>query len=455
MELGALLTIERIVLDTIGMQAIPGLAILVADHGQVVFSGGYGRRDLADARPVEERTTFSIASISKQFTAAAIFRQIEAGRLRLDDRAGGYLPWWQDEPEITIGQLLTHTSGIAGYTELDDFDLRWSTAATPREIVASTAQLGRAFEPGADWQYSNTNYVILASILEVIAQQRYADLLQSEFFGPLDLRATTAGSEFSDAKGIGSFALGPWETSPRWHPTWEIGTAGIRSNVHDLFAWNVALRSGRVVSEASYRTMTTPVTLNDGTTVNYGCGLQLGQTPIGPEVRHSGGLPGFTLDNTVYPERELDIIVLANADWTTTRYSITLPVAALLSGEAGLLNADAIDGRLAGRTLAHFAEARTVLNDFLSGRLRPERMTEGCRRLLTPAHVEALERLSARGPIRELFELERFRRHPLSMYTYETVFDTGSLRTELAVHDDGRIANVYFCRWDDRRRISV
>jgi D-alanyl-D-alanine carboxypeptidase len=443
-------TIERIVSRAIGMQAIAGLTILVAERGRIVFSGAYGRRDLVEARPVDERTTFSIASITKQFTAAAIFRQMERGRLRLDDRAGRYLPWWRHAPEVTIEQLLTHTSGIAGYTELEDFDLRCCEAATPREIIASTVHLGQAFEPGADWQYSNTNYVALAAILEAVSEQPYAELLQNEFFGPLDLHATTADGEPAAAQGIGSFALGAWETSPRWQPSWEIGTAGIRSNVHDLFTWNVALRTGRVVSETSYRTMTSNVALNDGTRVNYGCGLQLGQSPIGREIRHSGGLPGFSLENTVYPDRKLDIIVLTNADWTTTRYSITLPVAAALTNEPGLLTPDGVDGRLRGRPIPQFGEARAVLKDFPSGRLPPERMTSSCRRLLTPRHIDALQALCSRGPIRDLYELERFRRHPLTMYTYEAVCDAGSLRTELAVHDDGRIASVYFCRWDHR-----
>jgi CubicO group peptidase (beta-lactamase class C family) len=456
MELGSLLMadrradIERIVSRAIGMQAISGLAILVAEHGRVVFSGGYGRRALIEARPVDERTVFSIASISKQFTAAAIFRQMERGRLRLNDRACRYLPWWQHAPEVTIAQLLTHTSGIPGYTELEDFDLRCFEAATPREVVASTVRLGQAFEPGADWQYSNTNYVILAAILELVAQQPYAELLQTEFFDPLGLHATTAGSDPAAAQGIVSFALGPWETSPRWQPSWEIGTAGIHSNVHDLFAWNVALRTGRVISARSYRAMTSHVVLNDGTRVNYGCGLQLGQSPIGREIRHSGGLPGFSLENTVYPDRELDIIVLTNTDWTTTRYSITLPVAAALSDEPWLLTSDGVDGRLRGRPIPQFGEARAVLDDFRSGRLALERMTSSCRRLLTSAHVDALQALCSHGPIRELFELERFRRHPLTMYTYEVVCDAGSFRAELAVHDDGRIASVYFCRWDHR-----
>jgi D-alanyl-D-alanine carboxypeptidase len=456
MELGALVTrdheaaIDRIVSRAIGMQAIAGLAILVAENGRVLFGGGYGRCDLLETREVEARTTFSIASISKQFTAAAIFRQLERGRLGLDDRACRYLPWWQHAPEVTIGQLLTHTSGIPGYTELEDLDLRCHEAATLREIDASTVRLGQAFEPGADWQYSNTNYVILAAILEAVAQQRYADLLQSEFFDPLELQATTAGGDPPAAEGISSFALGPWETARRWDPSWETGTAGIRSNAYDLLAWNVALRTGRVISETSYRTMTSPVVLNDGSPVNYGCGLQFGQSPIGREIRHSGSLPGFSLENTVYPGRGLDIIVLTNADWTPTRYSITLPVAAVLTGEAEMLAADAVDRRLRSLTMPQFDEARSVLNDFRDGRLPPERMTSSCRRLLTPAHVDALHALCSHGPIRELFELERFRRHPITMYTFEAVCDAGSFRAELAVHDDSRIANVSFFRWDHR-----
>jgi hypothetical protein len=144
------------------------------------------------------------------------------------------------------------------------------------------------------------------------------------------------------------------------------------------------------------------------------------------------------------------VVAYRDSDWTTTRYSIILPVAAVLTDEPAMLAADTIDGRLGGRTIPQFGEARAVLNDFRSRRLPPERMTSSCRRLLTPAHVDALQALCGRGTIREVLELERFRRHPLTMYTYEAVCDAGSLRAELAVHDDGRIANVSFFRWDHR-----
>jgi CubicO group peptidase (beta-lactamase class C family) len=118
---------------------------------------------------------------------------------------------------------------------------------------------------------------MLAAILEAVTQRRYADLLRRELFDPLDLRATTPGGEAAaastTAEGLCSFALGPRERTRRWHPSWEVGTAGHRSNVRDLLAWNVALRTGRVVSETSYRTMASHAALNDGNRVNYGCGL--------------------------------------------------------------------------------------------------------------------------------------------------------------------------------------
>jgi D-alanyl-D-alanine carboxypeptidase len=444
--------IDTIVSGAMTSQSVAGLAILVAQHQRVIFSGGYGLRGLTETLPVSEQTAFSIASISKQFTAAGIFRLQERGLLDIHDRAAHYLPWWQHAPNITIAQLLTHASGISGYTELDDFGLRCYDAATPREIVESTAHFGMAFEPGTDWQYSNTNYVILAAILEAVAEQSYADFLRYDLLRTLDLSATSAGTVAAPsddiAEGLMSYALGPWEAMRPWHSSWEFGTAGIRSNVCDLFAWNVALRTGRVVSESSYRTMASRMALNDGSRVNYGCGLQLIHSPIGPEIRHSGGLPGFSLENTTFPNQDIDIIVLTNADSSQTRHSITRPIAALLTGDARLAVPGAAEDFIGGRRLPHFPPALEIQNVFLAGEIQPEGLTDACRRLLTPPHLDALRALGARGPIRSLEELQSFRRYPVTMYTYRAVLDDESLRTELTVNDDGRIAGASFCRWD-------
>jgi D-alanyl-D-alanine carboxypeptidase len=441
-------SIDRIVTAAMTAQTIPGLAILVAQERRIIFARGYGLRNVGENLPVDEGTSFSIASISKQFTAAAIMQLHERGLLALDDRIDRYLPWFRYAPNVTIAHLMTHTSGIAGYTELDDFDLRCTNPAAPREVVETILEREPAFAPGDEWQYSNTNYVILGAILEAVAQKSYRDVIESDLLAGLDATATVLNDATSirsnAALGFTAYWLGPLEPARDWHPSWGFGTAGLRSNVLDLFTWNVALRSGRVVTEPSLQAMRTAAMLNDGQRVSYGLGLQLGQTPIGRVTRHTGGLPGFTLENTTFLDREIDIIVLTNGDATPTEHSITRPIAALLTTEPRLRSPAPDAEERFGAEIAQPNDALDVVNAFLCGALDAGRITDRFKRVLTPAHLDAVRAFSRRGPVRALHPLQSFRRDPVNLYTYRADFDDAVLRADLWLRDDGRVDGVWF-----------
>jgi D-alanyl-D-alanine carboxypeptidase len=444
--------IDRIVSAAVVAQAIPGLAILVAQNRRIIFARGYGMRNLGEGLPVDERTSFSIASISKQFTAAAIMQLRERQLLALEDRVERYLPWFCNTHHVTIGHLLTHTSGVPGYTELDDFDLRCVSTATPREIAETVLERAPAFAPGDQWQYSNTNYVLLGAILETVAQKSYGDIVRNDLLAGLDMPATMVNDmspiRSNAASGFTSYWLGPIEPAREWHASWSFGTAGLRSNVLDLFAWNVALRSGKIVTETSFQAMETAVMLNDGQSVSYGFGLQLGQTLIGRVSRHTGGLPGFTLDNTTFLDREIDIIILTNVDATPTQHSITRPIAALISAEPGLCSAQAGGEETFGLEVPQPNDPLALVNTFLAGQLHAGQITDRFKRLLTPARLEAVQALWRRGPVRALHPVETFRRDPVNLYAYRAEFNDGTLRADLTLRDDGRVDGVRFAAWD-------
>jgi D-alanyl-D-alanine carboxypeptidase len=443
--------IDRIVSTAVTEQAIPGLAILVAQDRRIIFTRGHGFRNLGERLPVDERTSFSIASISKQFTAAAIMKLCERGKLALTDSVASYLPWLTYAPDVTIAHLLTHTSGVPGYTEIVGFDLRCRNAATPREIVETVLGRDRAFAPGDDWQYSNTNYVLLGQVLEAISQRSYREIILDDLLSTLDVSVTavndTASIRSNYALGYNSYCLGPWEPSREWHPSWEFATAGLRSNVRDLFAWNVALRSGRIIGEASFRAMSTAATLNDGLDVGYGFGFALGSTSIGPVIHHSGGLPGFSLENTTFPDCEIDIIVLTNLENTNTQASITKPIAAYLTGEPGLCSRE-IAGDPAGRSVPPLDGSLPLLNDFLAGRIDSTRMSDDFLRYLTPTRQASARALHARGPITQVQSRASSRRDPTTAHTYRAECDYGPLRADLELRDGGKIEAVRLCRWD-------
>lgn len=444
--------IERIVSAAITRQAIPGLAILVAQNRRIVFARGYGSRNLGADLPVDEQTSFRIASISKQFTAAAIMRLQERGRLAIDDRIGRYLPWLGYATDIPIVHLMNHTSGIVGYTELDDFDLRCFKAATPREIVETVLQREPAFAPGDDWQYSNTNYMILGAILEAVAEKSYGDIVEDELLGRVNTSSTVVDDSSSlhsnSALGYTSLWLGAWESARELHPSWAFGTAGLQSNVLDIFTWNVALRSGRVVTAPSFQVMQTATLLNDGRRVNYGFGLQTQQTSIGRSIHHDGSLPGFSLDNTVFLDREIDIIVLTNGESTNTRYSITLPVAALLTAEPHLYSVDGdTDGSL-GRDIPEPKGVLELMNAFVTGGLDVDLITDRFRRFLTPARYARSLKLSQGGLVRALHRVQSYRRDPVSIHAYRADRDRDTLRAQIIFRDRRGIDDIALSRWD-------
>jgi CubicO group peptidase (beta-lactamase class C family) len=444
--------IDQIVSAAISRQAIPGLAILVAQHGQVIFARGYGLRDVADGLPVERATSFRIASISKQFTAAAIMQLKERELLTLNDQVGRYLPWFRYAPDVTIRHLMTHSSGIAGYTETDDFDLRCVSAADPREIIETVLDREPAFAPGGDWQYSNTNYVILGSILETVAQKSYAEIVHQDLLGALDLPSTvpddSALLSASAAMGVSAIWLGPWEPANGWHPSWAFGTAGLRSNVLDLFAWNVALREGRVISESSFRAMTTSAALSDGQDVAYGFGFVLGMSPVGRVRRHSGGLPGFSLDNTTFVDHEIDVIVLANCGSLFTQRSITRPIVALLTNEPRLCSIGFEPEAPSGRPISHPGNALSLVELFLAERLDGDRITDRFRRFLTPARKKRIETLRLLGPLLSLHAMESARRDPVTIFSYRAEFEARTVRTDVTIRDDGRVDDLAISRWE-------
>jgi CubicO group peptidase (beta-lactamase class C family) len=396
--------LESLVSTAMERQNIPGLSILVARAGEVVLARGFGRRNVGENLAADADTIYSIASISKQFTAAAIFQLAERGRLRVDDPLSRYVSWHPYGNAIALHHLLSHTSGIPDYFPLDDLDRIGFTEASPREIAESVLTRGPAFVPGAEYQYCNTGYVLLGAIIEAVAGQSYADYLQANVFDPLEMSRTGVDDKpairSNIAVGYTSFALGPWELARDYHPSWEFGTGGLYSTVTDMRKWNLALRTERVVSASSLALMTTQVSLLDGHRVNYGFGL--GVTDVGDyrEVRHTGGLPGISTENTTYPDVGIDIIVFVNHDGCSTY-------------------------------------------DDLPFSPKFERFLKGDRRARYAG-------LRAYGAVRGITLVDAARRDPETTFNYRVDFEHAPLVASLGVRDDGTIAGLHFSRWDDR-----
>jgi D-alanyl-D-alanine carboxypeptidase len=437
---------------TVERQRIPGLSLAVARGGELLFAGGYGYRNVGDRVPCDENTMYSIASVSKQFTAAAVLTLQERGLLSTSDPLQRYYPWVPCSPGTRLFHLLGHTSGIPGYTEDPDFERVSMGEASFREVVMMAAKRPPAFAPGEQWQYSNTNYVLLGGIIELVSGRSYQEFLADTFFARLGLASTGVDDlhtiRENYAIGYTSYSLGPLERAREWDPCWEFGTGGLYSTVMDLLRWNEALRSGEAVSRASYEVMARAGALPNGTSTKYGFGLGVDDVDGIAEVRHTGGLPGFSTDNATYPEIALDIVVFANCDGAGTYFPTTRR---MLS--TGLKREALANWRPADRpdeAILPPPDAKAWIEACREGSLESAALTPNFRTFLQPRRLAALRDLTSYGQVELCELLQTSRRFPVSLYNYKVVFERATLGLLLVIADAGEADMISFHPWDDR-----
>ena len=310
--------IDAIVGQVMADEASAGAAVEVVYKGQVVLAKGYGKANVELDVPMSEHNVFRIGSITKQFTAAAIMRLVERGKLKLDDDVGKLLP---DAPlqgkHITLAQLLTHTSGIKNYTELKEVH---GPLPLPKErLYLLLKDQPFDFEPGQSWHYSNSNYYLLGLIIEKVSGRKYRDFLQGEVIARAGLKHTL----YCDNDPIipnrveGYSPDGPRvKNAEPVDMSAPFAAGALCSTAGDLVAWAQALAGGKVVTPASYTKMTTPVKTADGKGPPYGFGLGLGNRDGHRRVAHNGGINGFTSVLVTFPDDGLIVAVLANTDGT-------------------------------------------------------------------------------------------------------------------------------------------
>ncbi len=289
-------------------------AVLAAQDGHIVLKQGYGMADYENDVPNTPQTRFRLGSITKQFTAMAILMLQERGKLRLEGPIGSYLP---DCPEawraITIRQLLLHTSGLPEFLTLPDADAFQMLPATPLETIARVKDLPLLFQPGEKWSYSNTGYLILGYIVERASGQSYESFLQQNIFDPLQM----AGSGYDHYTAVLKHRATGY-VSPRLKAGYldmsvPYAAGGLYSTVEDLYTWDQALYTERLVTRRSLDEMFTPqVTPAGSAQVGYGYGWFISTAPGRRVVWHGGNIQGFSALIRRYPDDRVTIVILSN-----------------------------------------------------------------------------------------------------------------------------------------------
>jgi CubicO group peptidase (beta-lactamase class C family)/microsomal dipeptidase-like Zn-dependent dipeptidase len=291
--------------------AVPGASVLVIRNGEAVVRASYGLADLEQHTPASPATNYRLASISKQFTAAAVLLLSEDGKLQLDDPVRKWLPSLPEAAQgLTLRHLLTHTGGLVDYEDFVPDDAAQVRDADALGIVEKHYRT--YFAPGTSYRYSNTGYALLALVVERAAGQRFAAFLRGRIFEPLGMRDTVAhengvSTVAARAYGYGA-SRGSWARTDQSSTSAVLGDGGIYSSTDDLARWDAALYDDRLLSAKSRELAFTPATHTDNPSIDYAFGWRI----TGETLWHSGETRGFRNVILRYPERKLTVIVLTN-----------------------------------------------------------------------------------------------------------------------------------------------
>jgi len=314
--------IDRVARQVLEETGVPSASVAAVKGGKLVYTQAYGSARLATgttpAVPATPAMRYSIGSISKQFTAAAILLLQEEGKLSLEDAVGKYVPGLTRGNEVTIRQILSHTSGYQDYWPEDYVMTPMLAPESAQQILDTWAKRPLDFEPGTQWQYSNTNFVIAGRIVETVTGQPLMDFLTSRIFRPLGMTSVWNSDESkltqADATAYYRHALGPLRLAPKEGQGWMFAAGELAMTAHDLALWDESLIAQTILKPESYKQMFAEVKLKNGNGTHYGLGVEVKSRDGHRSIEHSGEVSGFVSDNEVLVDDGVAVAVLTNQD---------------------------------------------------------------------------------------------------------------------------------------------
>jgi CubicO group peptidase (beta-lactamase class C family) len=367
--------IDRIATGVMQQRGVPSVSLAVVKGGKLVYAHAYGKAHIDPDKPATPDMRYSIGSISKQFTAAAILLLQEQGKLKLDDPVGKYVPDLTRGDEVTIRQILSHTSGYQDYWPEDYLMTTMMQPTTAQQIIDTWAKKPLDFDPGTQWQYSNTNYVIAGLIVEKLSGQKLTDFLGEHIFRPLGMKSVWNSDEEkltqADATPYIRAALGPLRPAPKEGRGWVFAAGELAMTAHDLALWDQSLIARSVLKPESYEAMFTEVKLKDGKGTHYGLGVEVDKEDGRLEISHDGEVTGFVSDNDVLVDDGVAVAVLTNHMASGAEQIATLAAATVSGGKLKPAEEQAltiyrelqkghIDRSLLAPNLNDYFEAQTV-----------------------------------------------------------------------------------------------
>lgn len=408
---------------------VPSLSVAVIKGGEVVYAMAFGDSDLNKQSAAGTQTRYAVGSISKQFTAAALLLEQEKGKVLLDDRVAKYLPDLTRANEVTIRELLSHTSGYEDYAPQDYLIPSWTKPTTSQAILDGWAKKPLNFDPGTQWQYSNTNYVIAADILEKVSGQELLSYLREHFFAPLGMASAGDCSAKSDddASAYTRYALGPARPVGREGPGWYFGAGELCMTAADLAKWDQAFLAKKLLSPKSYDEFTSEVKLKNGKGTGYALGLTIGEFHGTRRVSHSGEVSGFLAANSVFPDKHAAVVILTNEDGVNLIGPLTQVISALL------VDPD----QATSKKQDH--EVREVLLSLQEGRIDRTLLTENAKSYFSDIALNDYRiSLAPLGELEVLSLQSKQQRGGMTHLSYRAHFEKNTVLLNIYVMPDGK-----------------
>ena len=419
---------------------IPAASVAVVSQGRLLLARGYGTADLESGADADEHTVYELASITKQFTAAAVLLLAEEGKISLDDRITRVLEGLPEAWEaVTVRHLLQHTSGIASNAALPE--LVDEKDYGQREFIDIVAGRPLDFEPGTQWAYSNTGYFLLGMLIEKTSGLPYGEFLAQRIFHPLGMASTRMNDRgLVIPRRAAGYALDKAElrNDLRVSPTQSYAGGGLVTTVVDLARWEAALCQKRLLQPSSYDLMLQAASLSDGQSRPYGLGVQLSPYRGHQRVWHGGGIPGFDTYMVRFVKDGLTVIVLTNLNRAGSDH-IAHGVAELYLPSLKASARQPIEDTDPEGT----AFLKRVIDSASRGEGQPEWFAPRWRAFFLPDRVkEGPHRLGMFGPLNAFDLMAETVDNGVRMREYNAVFGTVNFRCRFKLDADGKVAEI-------------
>ena len=398
---------------------VPSAQLGIVREGRIVYTAAYGRARLWPDVAAAVTMQYPVGSISKQFTAACVLLLVEDGKTSLDDPVSRWYPELTRASDVTIRMLLSHTSGYSDYAPQDYTIPAWTKPVDPEKIIREWAGKPLDFEPGTKWQYSNTNFVLTALIVQKVSGMPFWQFLESRVLRPLALKDVLNLDTDRDRlapQGYMRNALGPLRPATLEAPGWYFGDATLAMPVADLLTWDISIIDRALLKPASYIAMETEVKLKDGTGSQYGLAVDVRMRDGHREISHSGEVGGFVAQNTIYPDDKIAVAVLTNQEASSAASAIARAIEPLLLG----------DGTSGAADLAATSQVRAMLSDLAKGRLDRSKLTPDCSSYFSSETIgDFASSLSPLGAITDLKQTQKALRGGMTARGYTVKYATG------------------------------